>query len=224
MRYSIIIPIFNEASALPNALKQLVSGLPDPSEVEIILSDGGSQDDSIRLAKQFPVNVIHSERGRALQMNAGALQTTGEWLIFLHADTILPSDWMTLIRNSHHDWGRFDVRLSGQHWLFRFIEKAMNFRSCTTAVATGDQALFFRREFFHKLGGFPKIPLMEDIAISKLARKISNPDCIRQTVITSSRRWEDNGIVRTIFMMWFLRLAYWLGFKPGTLQRLYYSE
>lgn len=223
MQFSIIIPTLNEAGTLNFALKDLLTSIQYMSQVEIILSDGGSKDDSLQLAQHFPVIIIKSSPGRARQMNAGAHQGMGEWLVFLHADTRLPCDWMQLIQQCEAPWGRFDVRLSGRHWMFRVIEKAINLRSRKTAVATGDQGLFFRRDFFNQIGGFPDIPLMEDIAISKAARKRHPPACISQPVITSSRRWEKNGIVRTIFLMWFLRFSYWLGIKPDALHRMYYS-
>lgn len=223
MLFSIIIPTLNEAGTLNFALKDLITNIEYMSQVEIILSDGGSKDDSMQLAQHFPVITLKSPPGRARQMNAGAQQAMGEWLVFLHADTRLPPDWMKLIQQCETPWGRFDVRLSGRHWMFRVIEKAINLRSRKTAVATGDQVLFFRRDFFNQIGGFPDIPLMEDVAISKAARKSRPPTCIRQPVITSSRRWEKNGIMRTIILMWFLRFSYWLGIKPDTLHRMYYS-
>jgi rSAM/selenodomain-associated transferase 2 len=222
MHFSIIIPTLNESSNLRYALEQLLSSIEGLAEVEIIISDGGSSDDSIQLATQYPVKLINTEKGRARQMNAGAEHSSGDWLVFLHADTQLPDNWMALIARSESSWGRFDIRLSGSHWILRVIEKAINLRSRITSIATGDQALFFQRDFFNQLGGFPDIPLMEDIAMSSQARKISAPACIRQVAITSSRRWEKNGILRTILLMWMLRFAYWLGIKPDTLHRIYY--
>ncbi len=223
MLFSIIIPTLNEATTLPYALKELLASVKDLSQIEIIVCDGGSEDSTALKAKQFPVILLKTEKGRALQMNAGAQQATGEWLVFLHADTRLPTNWMALILNCKGLWGRFDLHLSGNHWLFRIIEKAINLRSRKTSVATGDQVLFFKRDFFHSFGGYPQLPLMEDIAISKIARKYESASCILQPVITSSRRWEKKGILRTVILMWFLRLAYWLGMKPDKLQRLYYS-
>mgnify|MGYP002639233031 CR=1 FL=1 len=222
MNFSVIIPTYNESNALNFALIELLNSINYLSEVEIILSDGGSQDDSLEQARQFPVNIINSQKGRALQMNTAANQAMGEWLVFLHADTRLPEDWMTLIKQSKTPWGRFDLHLSGRHWMFRVIEKAINFRSRKTKVATGDQVIFFKRDFFTQLGGFPEIPLMEDIAICKAARKLYNPSCIDHPVITSSRRWEKNGIIQTILLMWLLRFAFWVGIKPETLHRVYY--
>ncbi len=222
MHFSIIIPTLNESTNLARHLAELVSGIDDPSQVEIIISDGGSSDDTVALAQQWPVKVINAARGRATQMNLGAQYASGDWLLFLHADTRLPTDWMSLIRDCRLPWGRFDLRLSGHHWLLRVVETAMNWRSRLSSVATGDQVLFFHRDFFHRLQGFPPIPLMEDVAISKQARKQSKPACIRQPVISSSRRWEENGILRTIILMWSLRFAYWIGIKPTTLHRWYY--
>ncbi len=222
--FSVIIPTLNESTSLTHALKELLASIESQSQVEIILCDGGSDDDSLKQVQQFPVTLVNAEKGRALQMNAGAQQATGEWLVFLHADTRLPKNWMNLIQGCEGDWGRFNVQLSGQHWLLRIVEKSMNWRSQKTSIATGDQVLFFRSGFFHELGGFPEIPLMEDIAISKLARKFTAVNCIAQPVITSSRRWEKNGILRTIVLMWSLRLAYWLGIKPDRLHRIYYSS
>lgn len=223
MQFSIIMPCLNEADTLNASLKHLLETIDAPSTVEIILCDGGSEDETLQLARQFPVTVLNSQAGRARQMNTGAKNATGEWLLFLHMDTRLPPHWMQQIQQCQSGWGRFDVRLSGQHWFFRIIEKAMNLRSRLTSVATGDQVLFFRRDLFNQLAGYPEIPLMEDIAMSKIARKVIAPACIRDTVMTSSRRWEKNGIVATILLMWFMRLAYWMGIKPETLHRLYYS-
>lgn len=223
MRFSIIIPTLNESSTLSFALKDLLSGIENPSRVEVIICDGGSKDDTLTQAQQFPVIVLNTQKGRALQMNEGAELASGKWLIFLHADTRLPKNWMHLIQHCHADWGRFDVRLTGKHWLFRWIEKAINLRSRKTSVATGDQVLFFRRALFQDLGGFPALPLMEDVAITKAARKLQLPANIRQPVITSSRRWEQHGIIRTVLLMWFLRFAYWIGIRPAILQRFYSS-
>jgi rSAM/selenodomain-associated transferase 2 len=223
MLFSIIMPCLNESDTLSASLTHLIETINDPSLVEIALCDGGSVDETLQLAREFPVSVLNAPKGRAHQMNTGAENTHGEWLVFLHTDTRLPSNWMRLIQQCPAPWGRFDVRLSGHHWFFRIIEKAMNLRSRLTSVSTGDQVLFFRRDFFKQLGGFPEIPLMEDIAMSKNARKVSSPGCIRHTVTTSSRRWEQNGIASTILLMWFMRLAYWMGMKPETLHRLYYS-
>ncbi len=224
MLFSIIIPTLNEDTSLPAALEALLKSTEHISSLEILICDGGSVDNTLVQAEAFPVSILNAQKGRALQMNSGAQQAKGDYLVFLHADTRLPKNWTTLISQCKTDWGHFDVCLSGQHWLFRIIEKMINIRSRKTSVATGDQVLFFRQNFFHQLGGFPEIPLMEDIAISKKARYFTAASCISQPVITSSRRWEKNGILRTVVLMWFLRFAFWLGIKPDKLHRLYYCS
>jgi len=147
-------------------------------------------------------------------MNAGAKVATGDILLFLHADTWLPDDADRHLLARLGDgggWGRFDVRLSGKHPLYRLIELGMNLRSRLTGIATGDQAMFMSRRLFDRVGGFKEMDLMEDIDMSRRLKRISRPVCLRQNVITSSRRWERNGILRTVFTMWYLRLAWFLG-------------
>ncbi len=224
MRFSIIIPVLDEAARLDHALRELVAGIERFSDCEIIVCDGGSRDDSRRIARNHPVQLIESQPGRALQMNAGAERALGDWLLFLHADTRLPVGWMEAIEDCGAEWGRFDVRLSGRHPMLRVVETMMNARSRLGGIATGDQVLFFRRAFFRDIGGYPAIPLMEDIAISKTAKTRAAPACLRQRVVTSSRRWEKQGMLRTILLMWRLRLAYWLGADPERLHRIYYGR
>lgn len=223
MRFSIIIPTLDEGARLDHALETLIAVIERLSDCEIIVCDGGSRDNTADIARHHPVMLLQSPRGRARQMNAGAEAAMGDWLLFLHADTHLPSDWMQAIEGCSSDWGRFDVRLSGQSPLLRMVERMMNLRSRLSGIATGDQALFFRREFFLRLGGYPDIPLMEDIATSRKAKRLCRPACLPQRVVTSSRRWEKKGILRTILLMWGLRLAYWLGIDPKHLHRIYYG-
>lgn len=219
---SIIIPTFNEAEHFQGMLKRLFMAI-DPSRVEILISDGGSPDASLKIATDYPCIVINGSPGRAGQMNRAASQACGEWLLFLHADNQLPDNWQSSILQSRQ-WGFFPVKLSGKHWLLRVIERAICLRSSITRVATGDQALFFRRSFFTQIDGFDDIPIMEDIAISKKARQLSTPDIADDATITSSRRWEKNGIMKTIVLMWWLRLAYWFGTSPERLHRIYYPD
>lgn len=219
---SIIIPTLNEADQLQATLKYLSRSI-DTAQVEILISDGGSSDSSFDIIAKYPCRIINSAVGRARQMNYAASQARGEWLLFLHGDSRLPEDWQSLIRQSQ-DWGFFPLKLSGAHWLLRIIERAVSLRSSITHVATGDQALFFRRSLFNRINGFDEIPLMEDIAISKKARRISKPDIADQVIVTSSRRWEKNGIIKTVCLMWWLRLAYWLGASPERLHRIYYPD
>ena len=151
-------------------------------------------------------------------MNTGARAAQAEALLFLHADTRLPpdADRAVLAALERSSWGRFDVRIEGGHALLSMVALAMNLRSRLTGIATGDQAIFVRREAF---GGFPEIPLMEDVAFS--AAMQGRPACLRQKVLTSGRRWERDGVVRTILLMWWLRLLYWLGVPPERLARHY---
>lgn len=217
---SIIIPVYNEASQLDGSLKKLFDGL-ESSEIEVILSDGGSTDNTLLIAEQYPCKILSSEIGRARQMNTASHHANGEFLLFLHADSSLPDDWLKQVQASQN-WGFFPVKLSGRHWLLRIIESAINLRSRASKVATGDQGLYFRKSFFADLRGFPDIPIMEDVAISKRAGGFSKPCIGRNPVVTSSRRWEQNGIVKTVFLMWGLRFAFWLGISPHRLHRIYY--
>lgn len=223
---SIIVPVLNEATAIVSTLSSL-----QPLRAaghEVIVVDGGSHDATLALATPWADQVIRAERGRARQMNAGADLACHEVLLFLHVDTQLPDNADQLIieglRNSGRhppQWGRFDVQLSGKHFLLRIIEHSMNQRSRLTGIATGDQAMFICRDLFQRVGGFPDIPLMEDITLSRLLKRHTLPLCLRQRVITSSRRWEQRGIVRTMLLMWRLRLAYALGADPQRLAQLY---
>jgi rSAM/selenodomain-associated transferase 2/rSAM/selenodomain-associated transferase 1 len=220
---SVIIPVLNEACHLKQNLQRLFASLVGLASVEVIICDGGSADHSVQIARQFPCQVISSAPGRAHQMNAASKLAVGDWLLFLHADTILPLNW-TIHLNHYCHWGFFPVHLSGQHWFFRIIEKAINLRSRLSSISTGDQTQFFKRPFFATLQGFPLIPIMEDIAICKKARQTHKPSIAAAPVITSSRRWEQNGIMKTIVLMWWLRLVYWLGINPTRLHQIYYPN
>ena len=222
---SIIIPVLDEAPIVVRSLSAL-QGLRENGH-ELILVDGGSRDGTVALSEPFVDRILRNSRGRGRQMNAGARAAGGEILLFLHIDTSLPGDADRLIidglKRKGKRWGRFDVRLSGRHPLLRIIERLMNWRSRLTGIATGDQAIFARRELFEAVGGFPDIDLMEDVALSRLFRRHGPPLCL-STVTTSSRRWEKNGILRTILLMWNLRLAFFLGVDPQVLRRIYEGE
>jgi rSAM/selenodomain-associated transferase 2 len=194
---------------------------------ELILVDGGSSDGTVELSRPLVDLLLSSERGRARQMNLGAEAATGQVLWFLHLDTLPPEGASRQVLREALDgpgWGRFDVRLSGVQPLYRVIETMMNLRSRLTGMVTGDQGMFVRRELFERVGGFPEILLMEDLAISKRLKQIAKPACIRSRVVTSARRWERDGVWRTIRLMWFLRAAYRMGADPRWLAKVYYPN
>jgi rSAM/selenodomain-associated transferase 2 len=186
--------------------------------------DGGSTDNTVALCDGLADAVVTSPKGRARQMNAGAAQARGEMLLFLHADTRLPDGaerCLAQVLHASAPWGRFDVRIEGTSLMFPVIAACMNRRSRWTGIATGDQAIFVRRDVFERVGGFPDQPLMEDIELSRRLRAIAWPLSLRDRVLTSGRRWERGGVWRTIALMWRLRLRYWLGASPDDLARAY---
>lgn len=217
------MPVLNEAAGIDAALGALVPLLARGAQ--LIVADGGSSDDTAARAQAGGAQVINAPRGRALQMNAGAQQASGDVLLFLHADTLLPPNADALIEQTlaagPQVWGRFDVRITGKPPLLRVIAAFMNVRSRWSGIATGDQAMFMTRAAFAAVGGFPAQPLMEDIELSTRLRTLSRPVCLRAPVITSGRRWESRGVWRTVLLMWRLRLAYWRGAAPERLAQLY---
>ena len=221
MKLSIIIPALDEAPAIGAALAAL--GPLRARGHEVIVADGGSGDGTRELAAPLADRVIAAPRGRAAQMNAGAAVASGAALLFLHADTRLPASADDLVLRSleKYLWGRFDVRIEAVHPLLRVVAYAMNLRSRLTGIATGDQAIFVQRDAFR---GFPEIQLMEDIAFSKAMKRVSPPACLRERVLTSGRRWERHGVLRTVLLMWRLRLAYFLGAAPDELARRYANK
>ena len=222
-RLSIIMPVLDEGEGIAGALDALAE--LRALGVEVIVVDGGSRDATVQRARLRADHVLSAPRGRALQMNAGAAKAAGDVLLFLHADTRLPREAERLVLDglarSDHDWGRFDVTIEGRHPMLRLVAVMMNLRSRITGIATGDQAIFVKRDAFVAAGGFPEIPLMEDIALSKRLKRASRPLCLRQRAITSGRRWETHGVFRTILLMWRLRLAYFLGADPAALAGRY---
>lgn len=222
-RFSVVIPVLNEAPEIEATLQALAAWRAAGDE--ILLVDGGSNDATVPLARPFVTQVITAPRGRAAQMNAGARESTGDCLVFLHADTRLPAgarEALLHVLESHEaPWGRFDVRLTGTHPLLRVVERLMNWRSRLSGIATGDQAIFVERTRFAAVGGFPSQALMEDIELSTRLRRLVPPCCLRLQVTTSSRRWEAQGVLRTILRMWLLRLRYFWGADPADLARAY---
>ena len=263
MKLSIVVPVLNEAAVLPQLLEALHALAAQGCEV--IVADGGSTDGTIEIVRSSAddradsnaqdstldagagagagagLTLVHAPRGRARQMNAGAADASGDVLLFLHADTVLPDGALQAIAQAlgHIDssadtaaskrkpgqqracWGRFDVRITGRSPMLAVIARMMNWRSRLTGIATGDQAMFVRRAAFDAVGAFPDLPLMEDIALSSRLRALSHPACITLPVLTSGRRWETRGLWRTIWLMWRLRFAYWRGVPASVLADAY---
>jgi rSAM/selenodomain-associated transferase 2 len=222
MTLSIIMPLLNEAAGIEAALRALS---PYRARgVEVIVVDGGSNDDTIVRARPLADRVLSAQRGRATQMNAGAAAAKGDVLLFLHADTRLPENADALIASglahSKRAWGRFDVRFDDGGWL-NLVAFMMNWRSWASGICTGDQAMFITRAAFDEIGGFPSIALMEDVAASARLKRISRPLCLSARVTTSGRRWRQHGFWCTILLMWRLRLAYFFGGDPKSLARHY---
>jgi rSAM/selenodomain-associated transferase 2 len=220
---SIVIPTLNEAGVIGGQLARLQA--LRRRGVEVVVADGGSTDGTPELAAALVDAVVFAPRGRAAQMNAGAQRTRGNVLLFLHADTRLPERADELITTglaaARKTWGRFDVQIEGTHPLLRLVAVLMNWRSRLTGIATGDQAIFVRRSTFERCDGFKAIPLMEDIALSRRLKWFGRPLCLRTRAITSGRRWQRDGVVRTILLMWQLRLGYFFGVDPVRLALRY---
>lgn len=221
MRVSVIVPVLNEE----NTIGQTLAALQATPADEVLVVDGGSTDRTRAVAEQAGATVLSAARGRARQMNCGAGRTSGEALLFLHADTRLPATAMEDIRAALSQpqcvGGRFDVELDSSRWVLRVVGRMISLRSRLTKVATGEQAMFVRREVFQELGGFPEIPLMEDIAFSRVLKRKGRVACLKSRVVTSARRWETEGVWRTIFKMWGLKMLYLAGISPLRLKRYY---
>jgi rSAM/selenodomain-associated transferase 2 len=220
---SIIIPVLDEAATIGDALAALETCRGRGAE--IIVVDGGSTDATMEAARPLADRVLTAPRGRGSQMNAGAAAARGDVLVFLHADTRLPPDADHLIlralEQTNCPWGRFDVTIAGESALLGVVAAMMNLRSRLTGIATGDQTMFMTRAAFAAAGGFPDIPLMEDIVLSRRLKRIGRPACLAARATTSGRRWDRHGVLRTIVMMWRLRLAFFLGAEPARLARRY---
>ena len=218
---AIVVPMLDEAATLPALLVHLAGWRARGCEV--VLVDGGSRDDSVEMARAAGFRVLIAERGRARQMNAGAQACGRALLLFLHADTRLPeaADAMVRAALAVQAWGRFDVHIDGRPRMLRVVAALMNLRSRLSGIATGDQAIFVRRDVFEAVGGFPDQPLMEDIELSCRLLRVSRPACLRARVRTSGRRWEQRGVWRTIVLMWRLRWAYWRGVPAEVLAEAY---
>ncbi len=218
---AVIVPVLNEQAVLPGMVDMLLH-LPVDG---VVIVDGGSDDGSRELLRDSTLTWIDSMPGRARQMNAGSTNCKCDILLFIHADMILYSSHIEALKKrmacSGYVGGRFDVQLSGAHPIFRVIEWMINVRSRLTRISTGDQCIFVRRTSFERLGGFPEQPLMEDVEFSKRLKKSGRVACLTERVVTSSRRWEQFGILKTVVLMWKLRFLYWAGVAPDRLAKLY---
>jgi rSAM/selenodomain-associated transferase 2 len=225
-KLSIIVPVLDEGEGIAASLDALAR--MRALGTEVIVVDGGSRDATIQRARLRADRVISAPRGRALQMNAGAAKAAGDVLLFLHADTRLPADADHVVlkglERSGRAWGRFNVRIDGRSPLLFVVGWLMNIRSQLTGIATGDQAIFVRRDAFNEVGGFDEIPLMEDIALCKRLKRVSRPLCLSERAVTSGRRWDQHGVLPTILLMWRLRLAYFFGADPKELAKQYGYE
>jgi rSAM/selenodomain-associated transferase 2 len=220
-RLTIVIPVLDEATIIAATLQSLAALRARGAEVIVV--DGGSGDGSAALARPLADRVIAGPRNRGAAMNAGAALGSGDMFIFLHADTTLPEDADRLITGAvlRRCWGRFDLRIAGRHPLLALVARMINWRSRLTGIATGDQAIFVTSEAFWSIGGFPDLPLMEDIALSQKLKRLCRPVCIAAAAVTSGRRWDHHGLWHTIVLMWRLRLAYYLGAEPARLALAY---
>jgi len=221
MRLSVIVPTLDEEATIASTLAHARR----PGDVELVVVDGGSRDETVNVARPLADRVLDAPRGRAAQMNAGAAAARGAVLLFLHADTRLPDDYPALVAEALAPadvvGGRFDIRLDAPGLAYRVIERLIGLRSRLTGVATGDQAIFVRRDAFVRVGGYPAIPLMEDIALCRALKRAGRMAALRDVVVTSARRWQRDGLVRTVALMWTLRLAYYAGVSPARLARVY---
>jgi len=220
-----VIPVFNEEKNLPHALKE-IQRLELEASDELIFIDGGSSDNTKQLIQDAGFHCLISEAGRAKQMNMGAQNTRSEIILFLHIDTSISSSNISNIKKTYNQGflsGRFNIRLSNNDITYRIISFFINIRSCLTKVSTGDQGMFATRGSFVAVGGFPTISLMEDVALSKKLKALGKVACLRDELTTSSRRWEHHGIVKTVLLMWKLRLLYWLGVDTEKLAKMYRS-
>lgn len=218
---SVVVPVLNDASAL----RRLIADLRGNHSLQIVVVDGGSSDDSLQAAGDADA-VYSAPLGRGRQLRLGAERTDSDWLWFLHADSHVSKDVVESFRAVRRQigWGWFDVRFDDSGWPFRVIAHAMNWRAALTGVATGDQGIFVHRRLLDAVGGVPALPLMEDVVLCKRLRRLAKPRRLRATLETSSRRWRQHGIARTVVVMWALRLRYFLGADAETLAKSYYGR
>lgn len=249
---SLIVPVLNEAGRI----KLTLAAVQNAANIEVIVVDGGSQDDTVTIAKSFDVRVVSATAGRACQMNAGAAVATGDILLFLHGDTRLPEGFDTMVRQAlagnrqeenctiNHSTpltkggtrgvkkvakvqnpiaGAFEVRIEGNFWGRVAVEKMVNWRSRTLGMPYGDQAIFLKTAVFQEVGGFPDMPIMEDFELMLRLRRLGRIAIIPSPVLTSGRRWQKLGVVKTTLINQVVIMAYFLGVPPAQLARWYWN-
>jgi rSAM/selenodomain-associated transferase 2 len=222
MPLSVVVPLLNEERVIAAALTVIRAGAP---VAEIIVVDGGSNDRSIELARPHCDVLIEGPRGRARQMNAGAATAHGDAIAFVHADTMVPPtfarDIEAALANPAVVGGRFDLVLDDPAFACRQLGTLISLRSRIMRSATGDQAIFVRREIFQQMGGFAEIELCEDVDFIRRLKRTGGVDCLRSKVITSARRWRQGGLLRTVLRMWLIKSLFLAGADPGWLKRHY---
>lgn len=224
MLLSIIVPVYNEAATVQSFIKQLLAQTSALGGVEILVVDGGSGDTTVAVVESCGIDCLVGPRGRAQQMNYAATHAKGEHLLFLHCDTTLPAEFASIwhqVRSAGAAWGFFKLQLTGAQMAFRVIETAISWRSRLSGIATGDQAIFVHKDLWRQVQGYRPLALMEDVELSHRLRRIVKPHVSRAAITTSSRRWEQRGLVRTIVLMWFMRACFFFGVSDKTLARWY---
>lgn len=227
---SVVVPVLDDAPALRALLEDLRR---DPA-LQIVVVDGGSRDCSLAVARAGADVVVTSPPGRGEQLRRGIEAARGEWLWLLHADSRVPApslDAFAALRSERGAvgvegraaWGWFRVHLDAEGWPLRMIEWAMHWRAAWTGIATGDQGIFVKRRLLEAAGGMPSQPLLEDVALCKRLGRLAHPRPIDSPIVTSARRWQQGGLVRTVAFMWWLRLRYFSGADPELLWRRYYA-
>ena len=219
-RVSVVIPVLNDAACLARLLADLRAG----PGLQVVVVDGGSGDETLAVARAGADVVLRASAGRGEQLHAGVARAAHPWLWLLHADSrVAPAVARDFVRGPPAcGWGWFDVRLDGGAWPLRVVEAAMNWRSALTGVTTGDQGIYVHRDLLQAAGGIPRQPLMEDVELCRRLRRLAKPRRAGGVIVTSSRRWERDGVPRTVASMWLLRLRYFLGASASTLAERYY--
>src|SRR5271170_6218539 len=223
MVISVIIPTLNEEVNLPVTLRQLA----DHPDVELIVVDGGSTDRTVEIAQQYTPYVFRTPPGRAQQMNTGARHATGDILLFLHADTfLLPGALDEIQRRIIGDGavgGAFDLHIDSRRRLCKVVARVASRRSRWLGLPHGNQGIFVWRQVFEALGGFPEIPIMEDLSFARRLRRAGRLTFIRSGLVTSGRRWNANGVVRTTLVKWWVTLLFLLRVPPRQIRHIYDS-